>query len=293
MIDVYWLEQTVADLPASDDWLSAGEALKFGGLRFPKRRADWKLGRWTAKRAVAMYLSLPGDAQSLAGLEIGVDPAGAPIVGRAPSLRRTLRPPSCAVPQCDAGTLQGGELRSPGGAESSAQAECLPHSRQRVPPPAISISHRDGRALCAVAAPQTALGCDLEIAEPRSDAFAADYFTTAEQELIAQYSGEDRWRLLALLWSAKESVLKALRVGLRMDTREVSIDPLPLRAADRDWLPLRATHEGRVFHGWWQQTGSVIRTLVADPVPFPPVGPGFGNRPGQARRPVLLSYLRT
>lgn len=237
MIDVFWLEQTGADLPASDDWLSASEALKLRGLRFVKRRADWKLGRWTAKRAVAMYLSVPDDAQSLAGLEIHTDATGAPT--------------------CGAGTLPA----------AASQAAC---------PPTISISHREGRALCAVAAPQTALGCDLEIAEPRSDAFATDYFTAAEQERIAQVSGDDRWRLLALLWSAKESVLKALRVGLRVDTREVSIDPVPVGTADSQWLPLRATHEGRVFHGWWQQTGSVIRTLVADPAPCPP-----------------LSYLRT
>jgi len=45
LIDVHWLEQTSADLPAEDDWLSAGEAVRLSGMRFAKRRGDWKLGR--------------------------------------------------------------------------------------------------------------------------------------------------------------------------------------------------------------------------------------------------------
>jgi 4'-phosphopantetheinyl transferase len=56
MIDVLWLEQTSSDLPAHDDWLTPRETACLAGLRFPKRRADWRLGRWTAKQAVAAYL---------------------------------------------------------------------------------------------------------------------------------------------------------------------------------------------------------------------------------------------
>jgi len=32
------------------------------------------------------------------------------------------------------------------------------------------------------------IGCDLEVVEPRSDAFVADYFTSEEQALIARAS---------------------------------------------------------------------------------------------------------
>ncbi len=52
-----------------------------------------------------------------------------------------------------------------------------------------------------------------------SDAFVADYFAPEEQTLIAHSSPADRELMLALLWSAKESALKALREGLRLDTR--------------------------------------------------------------------------
>ena len=64
-----------------------------------------------------------------------------------------------------------------------------------------------------------ALGCDLEVIEPRSEEFVADYFTTEEQKMVSQAPIADRSKLLALLWSAKESALKALREGLRFDTR--------------------------------------------------------------------------
>ena len=179
-MDVYWLEQSEADVPAADDWLSESEAVQLSRFRFAKRRADWRLGRWTAKCAVAASLKLPDDHRSLKKIEISAASTGQPEV-----------------------TLVG--------------------RTERV---TISISHRDGIAICAVAVGDVKLGCDLEVIEPRSDAFIADYFTAEEGELIAQTSGEKRPLLVSLLWSAKESALKALHVGLRADTRSVRVNPV-------------------------------------------------------------------
>jgi 4'-phosphopantetheinyl transferase len=115
------------------------------------------------------------------------------------------------------------------------------------------------------------LGCDLELVEPRSDAFIADYFTAKEQALVA-HAGADRFRLVALLWSAKESALKALRVGLRVDTRSVIVSPGNLQPAGESWHPLWVYQVGgETFHGWWQSSGSLLRTLVGDPQPDRPV----------------------
>ena len=74
----------------------------------------------------------------------------------------------------------------------------------------ISLSHRDGRAICAVAPIGVELGCDLEVVEPRSDAFLSDYFAAEEQALVAREPAAAQPRLVTLLWSAKESTLKAL-----------------------------------------------------------------------------------
>jgi 4'-phosphopantetheinyl transferase len=245
-MDVYWLEQTEADVPRDLDWLSASEAARLNGMRFAKRRADWRLGRWTAKRALAVYLNVPVRSQALADIELRPAPSGAPEVFFA------NKPAAVSV----------------------------------------SLSHRAGSALCAVALCGAALGCDLEIIEPRSDAFVADYFTPEEQALVTEALAPDRPRLLALLWSAKESALKALRVGLRVDARCVIVSPvdvgcpaeggygraedpaLAMQASDgvNSWRPLhvRCTDD-QLFHGWWHNTGHLLRTIVTAPPPAPPI----------------------
>ena len=77
-MDVYWLERRQSDVPEDNHWLNASEAACLNALRFPKRCADWRLGRWTAKRALSVYLKAPGDPQSLADIEIRAAASGAP-----------------------------------------------------------------------------------------------------------------------------------------------------------------------------------------------------------------------
>jgi 4'-phosphopantetheinyl transferase len=224
---VYWLEQNEADVPSENDWLSASEVLRLSSLRFVKRRADWRLGRWTAKNAVASYLHLSGQLKSLAEIEI--------------------RPASSGVPEVFY-------------ANNPAAVT-------------ISLSHRDGTAACAIAPAKVLLGCDLEIIEPHSDAFLTDYFTTEEQALVVR-SG-DRNLLLALFWSAKESALKALGAGLRLDTRGVVVGPDDPSFDSAGWHSLQIRYTGgRILQGWWQQTGRLVRTLVSNPALSPPILPG-------------------
>ncbi|MBZ5654084.1 MAG: 4'-phosphopantetheinyl transferase superfamily protein [Acidobacteriia bacterium] len=243
MTEIYWLEQTERDVPANNDWLSQSEAARINSMRFAKRRGDWRLGRWTAKLAITAYKKLSVDLQTLRDIEIHAAPSGAPEVYLA------------------------------------GQPADI----------AISLSHRGGIAMCAVALSSVALGCDLEVIEPRSASFAEDYFTAEEKEFVARARAGDRSRLLALLWSGKESALKALRVGLRLDTRSVvvSVDDgeqnraeenqtvdgnLTLAQGANGWLPLHIRcSSDQIFHGWWQSTQDLVRTLVAAPPPVPPI----------------------
>jgi 4'-phosphopantetheinyl transferase len=41
-----------SQIPGNDDWLSGEEKKIAGGFRFRKRKNDWLLGRWTAKRSI-------------------------------------------------------------------------------------------------------------------------------------------------------------------------------------------------------------------------------------------------
>jgi len=225
-MDVYWLEQTEADVPLGKDWLSTSEIACLNGMRFAQRRTGWRLGRWTAKRAVALYLNWPPRPHALAQIEIRPAPSGAPeafVVNMAA-------------------------------------------------PVTISLSHRSGTAMCAVASSGQKLGCDLELIEPRSAAFVADYFVAEEQALVAGASPEERPRISVLIWSAKESALKALHEGLRLDTRSVVVTLGDAYSDPALWSRLQVKcWDGRIFHGWWRTHGSVLRTIVADPSPNSPI----------------------
>lgn len=138
-------------------------------------------------------------------------------------------------------------------------------------PITISISHRDGCALVALAAGEVALGADLEKIEARTDTFIADYFTASEREMVRASAAADRDLVACLCWSAKESVLKALQVGLRADTRSVSVESVT-RAQSHEWQPLAAidTASNRRFHGWWRQEHDYLITMAAEPAPLLP-----------------------
>lgn len=227
-LDIYWLEQSDSDVPDKNGWLSSDEILRLSGMRFLKRRSDWKLGRWTAKRALAACLGLPENISALAEIEIRPAPSGAP--------------------------------------EAFLRGEAAPAR--------ISISHREAIALCSIGPAGAGIGCDLETVEPRCDAFVADYFTANEQSLVQDAHPDNRSLLVALLWSAKESALKALQVGLRLDTNCLEVNPVEgvdwrdtfaLHPATglNSWRPLTVRYDGtQVFYGWWRADQRMVRTLV-------------------------------
>ena len=112
----------------------------------------------------------------------------------------------------------------------------------------------------------------MELIEPHSASFVTDYFTAEEQTLLAQVSAAEQPRILTLLWSAKESALKALHEGLRLDTRSVCVVNISGECDLQGWSPLQVRLEdGAVFQGWWQDNGWVLRTVVADPPPDSPI----------------------
>lgn len=226
-MNVYWLEQTDADVPPESDWLSARELVCLDRMRFAKRRSDWRLGRWTAKLLLAVYLNR--NRRDLAEIEVLAASSGAPEV-------------------------------------------YVQHQPAAV---TLSLSHRAGTAICTLAPSDVALGCDLEMIEAHSDAFVADYFTREEQDLVRGEDSFDRQRLIALLWSGKESALKAMYTGLRLDTQCVVVtlhtsrspeNLSTLRSCDpHGWQALHVECGDRIFRGWWQQSGYLVRTMVACP----------------------------
>lgn len=210
----FWFWQPVGELPASPGWLSEAEAERARGLRFPKRRAEWLLGRLAAKRALAVLLGVGEEA--LGEFEIRSHPDGFP----------------------------------------------LPFWRGRSLPLALSLSHRAGVALCTVGCGGGELGCDVDLVERRSDAFVSDYLDAQERADVEARPADREW-LVPLLWSAKESALKALRLGLSLDTREVGIRDLELGDGTA-WQALRVevAPGGRMLEGFWRRRGRRVLTIV-------------------------------
>jgi len=217
--DVRWFSQGEDLVPLDDlSWLSQAERQRVNGMSYTKRRVEFLLGRWTAKRALATAESLPADLAELAALEILPADDGAPV----------------------------------------AHFHGRPLARR------MSLTDRAGWAVCAVSPSLVEVGCDLELIEHRTPAFAADYFTPSERNLATSAASELQWQLLTnLIWSAKESALKVLRTGLRRDTRSVEVT---LAAGDgSDWTSLTVeSTEGRTFHGWWRRYGEFLLTVAAD-----------------------------
>lgn len=221
---VDWLLQTAAEVAEGDAWLAPTERRVQSELGLPRRRAQWRLGRWTAKLALTRRLGIGRD--DLARLEVRAASDGAP------------------------------EARLDGAAL----------------PLVLSISHCGDQGLAALAAQGVAVGVDLERVEARSGAFVREFFTLAEQHWLAEGLAERQAESATLIWSAKESALKALRTGLRRDTRsvEVTFPPstcAPQRAVDPAWasLAVRDLEGGRSFGGAWRRVGEGVLTLVTEP----------------------------
>ncbi len=148
----------------------------------------------------------------------------------------------------------------------------------------ISISHARDVAFCAlVQRPSWPLGVDIEWIEPRSKRFVADYFTAAEQEMIAQadldkrsldkhsldkQSLDKQSLLVTAVWSAKEAALKAIHQGLKVDTRCVSCLP-HLQTIDDEWQSIAVQWDTKrirnapALQGWWRPYQNFVLTMTA------------------------------
>jgi hypothetical protein len=114
----------------------------------------------------------------------------------------------------------------------------------------------------------------VELVEGRSEGFLADYFTDREIEIVKTAPPSRQALLVVLMWSAKESMLKALHTGLRADTRSVEVDPGAVQDLGAGWraLLVRERISGRRCTGWWRRHTSHVLTVVADPPLAAPVG---------------------
>ncbi|MBK8989047.1 MAG: 4'-phosphopantetheinyl transferase superfamily protein [Chloroflexi bacterium] len=226
--------------------LHPGEQAKLATLKTEKRRRDWLLGRWTAKRLIQSIVQ-EHLAQTLAlpAIEIRNGSKGDPVVN--------------------------GQLSMVNGQWSTDNGQSSIDNLQAFL--TLSISHAHGHAFCAVVErPHWPIGADIEWVEQRSPVFVADYFTAAEQALVAQAADEAmRDVLVTAVWSAKEAVLKALHLGLTVDTCSVECLIEPVAQRPSAWTPFvvrcdngRLPQPAPQFSGWWRTWENFVLTLVVE-----------------------------
>lgn len=136
-------------------------------------------------------------------------------------------------------------------------------------PVSLSLSHRGGRALAVVAPGRAAVGCDLELIEPRSGAFVREWLAPVEQELLSSREGLDHARLANLFWTAKEAAAKVRREGLRLDVRGARVELASGgRTGAAGWQPLRVVwRDAPPTDGWWRDEPGWVMAIAGAPEP--------------------------
>ncbi len=215
---------------------------QLANLRTEKRRREWLLGRWTAKQLLLQVLDSPM---------------------KKPTGKLQGKP----LEQCQL-MIDHGPLGAP-------YALLLPEMEEA--PYHLSISHSGRMAFCALVDRQDGwIGADIEHIEKRPEGFEQEYYSQAELRCLAGHAGADQDLYSNLIWSAKEATLKALRLGLRMDTRLLSCLPGPSQPLGEDWqqldiefildeldssLPVRPLYPTSLL-AWWRQYQDYVLTLT-------------------------------
>ncbi|KAA3609762.1 MAG: 4'-phosphopantetheinyl transferase superfamily protein [Calditrichaeota bacterium] len=131
-------------------------------------------------------------------------------------------------------------------------------------PFSISISHSHGVAMSVLNPAKIPIGCDIEFIEEREENFVADYFTEQEMVWVKNSEASIKPVVCNLIWSAKESTLKVLKEGLRLDTKTVNILETKLGNTE-EWQPIEIQfNETNEFFGQWKIMNGFILTIVAE-----------------------------
>lgn len=264
-VPITWTLVAADQMPDGDDWLSEAEHRDQEKLRVPKRRAEWRLGRWAAKRALVAWWE--------SGAPGGASPSseGAPVE----AARQQPTSESVVSPFGDPDAMDRLEIHTAEDGAPEARLDGGPL------PVVLSLSHRAGSALAVVApacvrdgiqGASVRLGCDLELIEARSSWFLADYLRPDEREVIRAAPEDEAPMLANLFWSAKESAAKALRRGLTIDTWRLAVE-LGEGASvfGAGWTPFTVRfqegHREALFLGGWRRVGELVLTVAVGEAP--------------------------
>ena len=149
-------------------------------------------------------------------------------------------------------------------------------------PGVFSQSHSHGFIFSGICMEDQRFGIDLEFIESRSEVFINDFFTSEEAGLCLNAPLETCDVLATLIWSAKEAVLKAAALGLKLDTRKVEITPQGDFSGGDSWQFARVNCPDLKLQSpgvYWKQSAGFIQTVCVDSTkPFQPVWVEVGDQ---------------
>lgn len=286
-------------------WLSAAEQARLHGFKVEKRRRDWLLGRWTAKNLVQRYLAqTTGDAPALDTIFIGADADGAPYAARgegqgARGDTDARLPVSLSISHSHGtafcGLVETFSTQRRRGAEAQADRNLQLATRPSLGCDLELIEPREGNFLdnfftaAEVAAVQALR--ERAVQEARRIYSAPVTESALKRTDAADPTGFSRFLLsdvdfnrrgpggaaalapadilTTAIWSGKEAVLKALREGLRIDTRRITCRFEELDALPQAWTPFTvivddgiATQFPGVWSGWWRVKEQFVLTMA-------------------------------
>jgi len=136
--------------------------------------------------------------------------------------------------------------------------------KKKKAPFSISISHSHNVAMSVLNPTGKPIGCDIEFIEKRDEKFVADYFTEEEMAWVKSAAENQKAVISNLIWSAKESTLKVLKEGLRLDTRSVNINKCDIGNTDQ-WQPLKVwLDKSKDYFGLWKIMDGFVLTIVTE-----------------------------
>lgn len=189
--ETIWCASADDEVERYEDFLTPGERIASREYTMERRR-QWLLGRVAAKRAIREHLKLRHNFEiSYTDIEI-----------------------------------VSSKFDRPGLALHSISSIAKDMRRTVVEETSFSISHTDDIAIASACSKQTEgyTGVDIERIRPLKERVIRAYMTPRETSEYSSLSGDAKIRYSVLVWSAKESYLKAVGTGLLMHPNRVEIN---------------------------------------------------------------------
>jgi len=218
------------DVPGHFDWMHPSEKLFLKSLKFPKRRSDWTLGRFTVK--TLLQESILGDLE-LKDFYILPGEKRAPVLHVPQGVSNARRP-------------------------SNARGTSI----------TVSISHSHQKTFCITSDNHQNIGCDLELIEDRSPNFLKDYFTKKEHSLFEDLWKKylDSKTYFTLCWSAKEAVMKATRLGMSLHPKKIQLKNVEIEDAEWNKIEILNLKTDQNYYGYWKENDGMIYVYLSDQV---------------------------